>query len=187
MKPEIQRKTKPDFVRQKYGKWPKLGRKWRRAKGKDSKMRVYFKGHRLMPTVGYGAPKKLKYLNRQGLQEKLVSSLKDLENVQKNEIIVISATLGERKKIVLLNKIKELKLKVVNVKDIDGYVKLVQERLAKKKTKSKEKEELKKKSKEEALKKKEEEKKKEEAKEVKPKEEAKKPETTNQEKSKGKK
>jgi len=145
---------KPDFLRQDGHKLNRLKKKWRRPKGRHSKMRLKFRGYRKSPGVGYSSPKEVRGLNKDGLKEVVVSNLKELENVEDKCIAVIGRGVGLKKKIVLLKKIKELKIKCT-IKDIDGFIKKVDEEIEERKKLSKKKIESKEKSKAEALKKKE--------------------------------
>lgn len=156
---------KPVFLKQDAHKKVRLRKNWRQPRGRHSKMRLKLRGHRKQPSVGYSSPKIVKGLNPQGLKEVRVYNLEDLKNVGKTEGIIIGRTVGLRKKLKLLKKIKEKKdLKLLNVKDIENFIKEIEEKFLAKKKESKEKEEEKKKSKEEAIKKAEERKKKEEEK-----------------------
>ena len=173
------KKKKPTFLRQEAHKRKKLGKKWLRPKGRDSKMRRKMRGYRRTPSVGYASPRKVKGLTRDGFIERVVETMKDLKNISKEEIIILSRRLGLKKKILLLKEIEKQGLKVGNVEDIPKFLKDVDEKFKTKKKESKEKEEHKKKSKEDSLKKaeekkKEEEKKTEEEKEKEEKEEEKK-------------
>lgn len=150
MKSKTKTKKKPPFVRQKAAKFKRLSKKWKKPKGRQSKMRRGFRGHRNVVAVGYGSPKKLSKL-----RDIFVSSIKDLENIKENSTIIIASELGKRKRVELLDKAKEMKLKISNIKDVDSYIKKIQDRLIKKREESKTKAEEKKIKKEEALKKKE--------------------------------
>jgi len=148
------KKRKPDFLRQDAHKVKRLKKKWRAPKGIHSKMRRKLRGYRKQPSIGYSSPKKVRYLHPSGLKEILVHNLKNLENINpKIEAAVIAKTVGVRKKIELLKKTKELKINVLNVKNIDEFIKKVEEKFKKQKEKAAKREEEKKKAKEEALKK----------------------------------
>ena len=103
-------------------------------------------------------------LDSKGRIEVIVNNIQGLDKIKQNEVIVIGSTVGTKKKVQILKKIQEKKLTVKNVKDIEAFMKEVEERLKKKKEESKQKETKKEKSKEEALKKAEDKKKEEEKK-----------------------
>lgn len=162
---KVLKKKKPVFLKQDAHKKAKLKKNWRQPKGRHSKMRLKLASYRKQPSAGYSVPRIVRGLNPQGIKEVHVHNLEDLKNVKKGEGILIGKTVGLKKKIELLKKIKELKdLTVLNVKDIDKFIKETEERVLAKKKESEKREEDKKKSKEEAIKKAEEKKKEEEKK-----------------------
>ncbi len=165
-------RKKPKFVRQQSVK-SKLKSTWRKPKGLHSKLRLRKAGHGKVPRVGYSSPKSSKGLIS-GFKVAIIHSFRDLGNIDsKSEAILISKSVGKKKKVELLKKIKDLKIKVLNVKDIDAFIKKVESDLLKRKEKKTKTEEKKKKSKKESEKKAEEKKKEEEKKEEKTSEEIK--------------
>ena len=54
------------FKRQEYARYKKLGTKWRRPRGKTSKMRRYEAGKPAMPAIGYRTPKAIRDLHPSG-------------------------------------------------------------------------------------------------------------------------
>jgi large subunit ribosomal protein L32e len=108
-------RKKPKFLRQGTTYLKKVGRVWRRPKGTHTKLKVMEKNKGFMPNVGYGAPRELRYLHPSGLKEVLIQNLKDLEKIDKEkEAIMISHTIGEKKRKVIVNKANELKIKILN-------------------------------------------------------------------------
>ncbi|MEM5870113.1 MAG: 50S ribosomal protein L32e [Candidatus Aenigmatarchaeota archaeon] len=108
-------RKKPEFRRWLSESLKRLKPSWRRPRGMHSKIRVRKKGKLKMPSVGYGAPKKLRYLHPSGFQEVLVSNLKDLEKVDASkQAIKIAHTVGKKKRAEILKKAEELKIKVLN-------------------------------------------------------------------------
>lgn len=158
------KKKKPTFLRQDAHKVKKLKKKWRQPKGRHSKMRFKLRSYRKQPSIGYSSPRKVRGLDSKGRMEVKVETLNDLEKVKGDQVIVIGSTVGTKKKVEILKKIKEKNVHVKNVKNIDEFVKQAEERLKKKKEETKEKEKEKKKAKEESLKRAEEKKKEEEKK-----------------------
>ncbi|MEM5766501.1 MAG: 50S ribosomal protein L32e [Candidatus Aenigmatarchaeota archaeon] len=108
-------KKKPEFRRWLSDSLKRLKSSWRRPKGMRSKIRLRKKGKLKMPSVGYGAPRSLRFLHPSGLQEVLVSNLKDLEKVDaQKQAIKIAHTVGKKKRGLILKKAEELKIKVLN-------------------------------------------------------------------------
>ena len=127
-------RSKPDFIRQQSSYKKFNQEKWRYPRGKHSKIRLGMSGHRPAPSIGYGNPKDIRGLNKYGLEEVLVSNASQLENLNPDiHAVILSGKLGILKRIRLLEKIKLSKLRVMNVKDIDAYIKNVQDAIKKKK------------------------------------------------------
>jgi len=106
---------KKKFKRQEYARYKKLGIKWRRPRGKTSKMRRYESGRPAMPSIGYGSPKAERGFHPSGFKDVLVKNMSELENLDPNtEAGRISASIGKRKKEMMLNKASELGIKILN-------------------------------------------------------------------------
>ena len=150
---------KPKFRRSQANQFAKLRNTdtWRKPKGMGNKIRRGRRGQPSMPTVGYGSPAEVRGLGFSGLNEVIVSNVSDLDKITKDDIVVISRTLGAKKKLEVLNAIKSKNLKVANVKDIDKEIKSL----------TKEKKEVKKESSKKTATSKKEDKSKEESKEAK--------------------
>lgn len=147
---------KPNFVRHDSHKLH-TPKNWRKPRGKHNKQRLNKAGHRKSPSTGFGSPKKVKFLNREGYKIIHVKNIKYLEKIDKNkEAVLLLRTLGLKKKIEILEKCKLLGLKVLNLKDIDAFLTKIKEQKAGKKQAKTKKEEEKIKAKEEAKKKAEE-------------------------------
>ncbi|MBW2978142.1 50S ribosomal protein L32e, partial [Candidatus Woesearchaeota archaeon] len=127
------KKKKPEFVRQDT-KRKKLELKWRKPKGLHAKMRKKLKGYRKSPSPGYGSPRKVKNLHKSGLNTMLVASIKNLEKINpETDGIILSSTLGLRKKIEIIKKAIEKKIKILNIKDPEQFLKSTEEQIRKKK------------------------------------------------------
>ncbi len=131
--------VKPDFIRQEFNKEKSLGKKWRRPKGIHSKLRLKKAGHIKKPSPGFMSPKRVRYLTSEGFKPKLVKNLLDISTINNDEIIIISSKLGLKKRIQLLEKIKELKLRVFNVKNIEEFIEKSKEKIKQRKEESKKK------------------------------------------------
>ena len=106
---------KPHFKRQEWHRYKKLGDKWRKARGKTSKRRRYEARKPAMPTIGYGYPKKTRGLHPSGYQDILISNMRELESLNsETQAGRISSKIGKRKKIIMLEKAQELKIKILN-------------------------------------------------------------------------
>jgi large subunit ribosomal protein L32e len=68
-----------------------------------------------MPTVGYGAPKELRGLHPSGFKEVLIQNLDDLKKIDREkEAGRISRRIGKRKRKLILERAKELNIKILN-------------------------------------------------------------------------
>jgi large subunit ribosomal protein L32e len=89
--------------------------KWRKPRGVHSKLRRKEKGKGFHPNVGWGAPRILKWLHPSGLKEFLVSNAKQLEKINpEKEAVRISHSVGKKKRMVILKKADEMKIRVLN-------------------------------------------------------------------------
>jgi len=107
-----------DFMRHiKIGKHRKKIMKWRRPKGRDSKMRLKMKGYPASPSVGYKASKKDKGKIK-GFKSIIVHNVNGLAKLDKNSIVIIAKKVGARNKITIIKKADEMKLPILNIKKI---------------------------------------------------------------------
>lgn len=108
-------RKKPKFIRQSASAYKRLGEKWRRPRGKQSKLREHRKSKGFIPSPSYGAPKKLRYLHPSGFREVLVYNVNDLGKINPQiEAVKIAHTVGKKKRSEILKKTEELKIKVLN-------------------------------------------------------------------------
>ena len=119
------KKRKPTFKRtqtNQFAKFKKDG--YRKPKGMGNKIRRSRRGHIRLPQVGFSSPKEVRGMNSAGLKEVIVSTLKELEGINpKKETVVISRTVGSRKRLEILIEVKKNGLTVSNYKDIDTAIK----------------------------------------------------------------
>ena len=124
---------KPAFIRQDAHKRPALGRKWRRPKGIQSKMRKHLHGYRRSVSTGYSSPRAVHSLHPSGLQGIVVKTLHELSAVNSKTQGAIIAHVGLKRKMELIQYTIDKKIPVLNVKDPAMYLKKIQEDLQKKK------------------------------------------------------
>ena len=107
------------FLRRIWGRYSKLGKRrkkkqvWRKPTGRDNKMREKRKGYPTVVSVGYKQDKKL----RGNIKDKtpvLVQNVEGLELIKKNEIVIVG-NVGKKKKIEIVKKAKEMKIKIHNL------------------------------------------------------------------------
>ena len=162
---EVSKKKKPRFSTDDSASRKRLdANKWTKPRGSDSKMRKGLRGHKKQPSVGYSSPNAVKGLNRQGLQEVVIYSMKDIEQNFSGKCAVISSSVGGRKKILLLEKLQEKDIPVSSVKDVVKSLEALKKGFEERRKSNKKKKTEKQKAKAEVSKKKEEKAQKEEAK-----------------------
>ena len=140
---------KPNFIRQDAHKKAEIKKKWRRPKGLQSKMRLHKKGYGKSPSQGYRTPSAVRGLDASGLVPIIVSSKKELENIDvKDQGAMISAKVGIKKRIELVNYAKEKGIVILNIKNVDKFLAKVDKKLKENKSKKDEREKKKEKKKE---------------------------------------
>lgn len=111
------------FLRQDYLRHSRLGlnrkkkQKWRRPAGRDSKMRLHFKGRPVSPSKGYQRQKSVRGTIK-GLLPQVVNNFKELSAIDsKTMIAVLASTLGAKKRKDMIEKAKSLNIKLMNVRE----------------------------------------------------------------------
>ena len=113
------KRRKPNFLRQEWWRFPKYknDNKWRKTKGTDSKMIVKLKGKARSPSIGWSSPKAVRGLHPSGYEEVLVYNVKDLELIDSTrQAARIAATVGKKKRVMIIERAKELGIKVLNAR-----------------------------------------------------------------------
>ncbi|MBU1203765.1 MAG: hypothetical protein KKG60_01720 [Nanoarchaeota archaeon] len=149
---KVGKKKKPKFNRQdNFLKKFRKTRKWRNPRGIHNKVRLQKKGHRKSPSRGYRAPESIKGMHPSGLKVIIVFSKKDLVGIDKNKQgALISHSVGLKNKLILLEEAGKLGIKILNIKDVELFMKKKKEELEKRKDKKKKRETKKEKFKKEA-------------------------------------
>lgn len=110
---------KPKFLRQEWYRFKnkKKWLKWRRPRGRHSKLRRHVKGKGFLPNPGYG--KANRGLHPCGLREVLVHTVSELKGLDPKQVAVrIAKSVGMKKRIEIQKKAQELKLKILNPKEV---------------------------------------------------------------------
>lgn len=95
------------------GKRRRKLQKWRRPRGKSNKMRLGRAGYSVVPKVGFKTAKSEAH-RVQGLIPKVVHNIKELESLGKENAAIL-ARVGAKKKLELIKKAGELKIKILNL------------------------------------------------------------------------
>lgn len=108
----------PTFKRPNVGRpsRKRLEDKWRRPRGTDNNQKKKLNRAGALPNIGYRNPKDLRDIHPSGFYEVLISCEKDLENVIDTEGVAVrlSSKLGKKKREMLVQKINEMNLKLLN-------------------------------------------------------------------------
>ncbi|KUO39271.1 MAG: 50S ribosomal protein L32 [Hadesarchaea archaeon DG-33-1] len=111
-----EKRRMPRFRRQEWFRFRKLGEKWRRPRGKDSKMRLGERGKPVLPSVGYKLPKSTRGSHPSGLAEITVSRPGEIDKVNPSrQAVRIASSVGRRKREQILARANELGIKVLNL------------------------------------------------------------------------
>jgi large subunit ribosomal protein L32e len=109
------RSRKPRFIRQESWRYKRVKPSWRRPRGKTSKMRREQRGWPKTVAVGYKVAKRVRGLHPSGFREILIHRLEDLEKIDVNaQVARIAATVGEKKRIAILERAKALNIRILN-------------------------------------------------------------------------
>ncbi len=106
----------PTFQKQ-YSHMKKRAQKtgWRKPRGIDSKQRKHVKAKGAHPKIGYSAPRTVRGLHPSGYEEVYVKNLDDLLKIDpERQAARLSATLGKRKRDMIIAKADELGIKILN-------------------------------------------------------------------------
>ncbi len=107
--------SKPSFNRQESWRYKRVKPAWRRARGVTSKIRKEESGWPAKVKVGYGTSNSTRGLHPRGLRERLVNNQADLEGLDPSiHIVRISRRVGEKKRLVLLQEIRQRNFHIAN-------------------------------------------------------------------------
>ena len=113
---ELKKEKKiPEFRRQEWFRYKRLGESWRRPKGLHSKYRRNLKYRPKLVRIGFRTPKAARGLHPSGFEEVLVYNVKDLEKIDPDrQAARIGRTVGTRKRMEIISKADELGIKILN-------------------------------------------------------------------------
>lgn len=104
-----------EFRRQEWFRYKKLGDSWRKPRGKHSKQREHLARRPPVVDAGFRGPSAVRGLHPSGFKEVLVYTPKDLESLDPmREAARIGATVGSRKRELIMEKAEELNVRVLN-------------------------------------------------------------------------
>jgi len=108
-------RKRPTFLRQEWFRYKKLGLKWRRPQGGQSKLRRHFKYRINVVSIGFRGPKVTRGLHPSGFKEVLVHNPAQLEGVDPaSEAVRIAHAVGMRKRKLIEEAAAEKGVRVLN-------------------------------------------------------------------------
>ena len=111
------KRIKPRVRRSESWRYIRISESWRKPTGKSSRMRKKRRGWALSPAIGYGSHRKYRGLHPSGLKEIIIHNVNELENVSPDQkVIRIAATVGERKRLRIIEHAQQLGYKILNPK-----------------------------------------------------------------------
>lgn len=108
-------KRRPAFHRQEWFRYKRLGLRWRRPDGNQSKLRRHFGYRPNVVSIGYRGPKAVRGLHPSGFREVRVHNVRDLDDIDpKVEAARIAGTVGTRKRLEIQTVADEKGIRVLN-------------------------------------------------------------------------
>lgn len=108
----------PKFRRQESWRYKRLKENWRRPRGLDNKMKKKVKGWPASAGSCYRGPKISRGLHPSSFKEVRVFNVDDLNKVNSDiEAVKIAHTVGARKRIEIVNRAKEMKIRILNLRE----------------------------------------------------------------------
>ncbi|MBI2579945.1 MAG: hypothetical protein HYW27_03520, partial [Candidatus Aenigmarchaeota archaeon] len=104
------------FKTQDYFRYPKLGKRWRRPKGLQSKLRLKKGGSGMLVSIGYGT-KASQRNTVNGVKYCMVSNENDLSSADA-KAVMISSGVGAKKTAEIAARAKELGVRILNMKKV---------------------------------------------------------------------
>ncbi len=114
----IMERREPRWMRMDEWRFWKIERqeRWRRPKTLDNKIRHQRKGYPPMVKIGYRQPRAVRGLHPSGFEPVRVFRPEDLEKIDPSrQAIIIAAGVSKRKRIEIIRKAMERKIKVINL------------------------------------------------------------------------
>jgi len=111
---QIKQRT-PTFLREEWFRYKRIAKNWRRPDGLHSKMRMNMKYRPSKVRVGFRGPKETRGLHPSGFEEIMVYTVNDLASIDpKTQAARIGGTVGSRKRQAIIEKAKELDIRLLN-------------------------------------------------------------------------
>lgn len=108
-------KKRPEFRRQEWFRYVRLGDHWRKPRGKHSKLREHLARRPPVVDAGFRGPKLVRGLHPSGFREVLIHNPFELEHMDpRREAARIASSVGRRKREIIEEKAKNLNIRLLN-------------------------------------------------------------------------
>jgi len=105
----------PNFVRQESYNYIRVGEKWRKPRGKHSKLRHHISYRINVASIGYGGPQAARGLHPSGFREVLVHHPRELDGVDpKTEAARVAHGVGFRKREMIQRRADRMGIRILN-------------------------------------------------------------------------
>jgi large subunit ribosomal protein L32e len=107
--------ARPNFRREEWFRYQRLGEKWRFPQGIQSKMRRHWGTHADVVSIGHRGPRAARGLHPSGFREVLIHNAQALEGLDPaREAVRIAASVGRRKREEIQNDARKMGIRVLN-------------------------------------------------------------------------
>jgi large subunit ribosomal protein L32e len=109
----MNRKKKPNFIVPNSKSIMRVPSRWRKPRGIDNKKRIRVAAHGKSPRIGYKNSPEVRFRHPSGNVEVIVHNPAQLEGL-KDVVVRIAGQVGNRKRIAVIARANELKLRILN-------------------------------------------------------------------------
>ena len=127
---KAKKRRKPNFASQDSHKKVEIPTGYRKPRGWQSKIRLNKKGYRKKVKPGYKSPGDVRNMHPSGLFPVVVSTPADIANITEERGIIISSTVGTKKRLEIIDAAQKANVTILNIKNVDEFKKEVKEILA---------------------------------------------------------